>query len=305
MNSVDYVTADNLVIYDADPDGFGCAYAAWTALGDDPTFVHYEEVLHGTAEPSVLSWKRYKNVYIFDLSFSREVLEYAKAVHGNVVVIDHHPSAEEVITDLGLNPVPFDTTRAACVQVWEYFHNSKPPLLLQYVADRDTWAWELPHSEAVNNWIFIQEVDFEEWDIAARVLEDEDTRVQAMREGYSIQSYKATLVQDIANSAELHPAKIAGDEFEVPLAYANVLHSEVGHELLNRYPDAPFSITYSDNGTHRKYSLRSEDHRLDVGELAKRLGGGGHHNAAGYSTSLQRVWEAQRDLYDGTLPLER
>jgi nanoRNase/pAp phosphatase (c-di-AMP/oligoRNAs hydrolase) len=31
-----------------------------------------------------------------------------------------------------------------------------------------------------------------------------------------------------------------------------------------------------------QYSLRSEDSREDVSEVAKQFGGGGHRNAAGY-----------------------
>ena len=58
--------------------------------------------------------------------------------------------------------------------------------------------------------------------------------------------------------------------------------SEAAHELLNRNPDAPFAacIVRSHDGT--TYSLRSMDDRMDVSEIAKSYGGGGHRNAAGF-----------------------
>jgi phosphoesterase RecJ-like protein len=42
-----------------------------------------------------------------------------------------------------------------------------------------------------------------------------------------------------------------------------------------------------DNGARiRKVSLRAADERVDVSAIARTLGGGGHHAAAGFSTSL-------------------
>jgi bifunctional oligoribonuclease and PAP phosphatase NrnA len=48
----------------------------------------------------------------------------------------------------------------------------------------------------------------------------------------------------------------------------------------------------SDNGTHppgppRKVSLRASDDRVDVSAIARVQGGGGHRQAAGFSTSMQ------------------
>ena len=46
----------------------------------------------------------------------------------------------------------------------------------------------------------------------------------------------------------------------------------------------------SDNGggPARKVSLRASDERVDVSAIARAQGGGGHRQAAGFSTSLER-----------------
>lgn len=55
------------------------------------------------------------------------------------------------------------------------------------------------------------------------------------------------------------------------------------HEMLSKYPDAPFTACWFRRADGQiQYSLRSEDSRLDVSEVAKSLGGGGHRNAAGF-----------------------
>ena len=77
---------------------------------------------------------------------------------------------------------------------------------------------------------------------------------------------------------------VAGED-GVPVAYApGFLASKVGNELLRRYPEAPFSMTfYIDVKDSMVYwSLRSEDHRKDVSTVAVQHGGGGHANAAGF-----------------------
>jgi nanoRNase/pAp phosphatase (c-di-AMP/oligoRNAs hydrolase) len=62
--------------------------------------------------------------------------------------------------------------------------------------------------------------------------------------------------------------------------------SEVGHELaIGR----PFAATYYDTTDGRVFSLRSSAEGLDVSEIAKRLGGGGHAKASGFKVSFKEA----------------
>ncbi len=73
-------------------------------------------------------------------------------------------------------------------------------------------------------------------------------------------------------------------DHEVPVANATCYISEVCDELLNQNPDAEFSAAYFIRADGKTvYSLRSRSD-FDVSEVAKSLGGGGHKNAAGYTT---------------------
>lgn len=65
----------------------------------------------------------------------------------------------------------------------------------------------------------------------------------------------------------------------VPYHYA----SDTAHALLSIYPAAPFTACWFRRKDGMiQYSLRSEDQRADVSEIATKFGGGGHRNAAGY-----------------------
>lgn len=77
------------------------------------------------------------------------------------------------------------------------------------------------------------------------------------------------------------------DGHEVPLCNCPPMFaSEVGHWLLEENPFASFVACYSDQGKSRGYSLRSQDGRLNVSEIARKFGGGGHRNAASFGVPL-------------------
>ena len=70
---------------------------------------------------------------------------------------------------------------------------------------------------------------------------------------------------------------------------ATAFWSEVGHKLLEEWPAMPFAASYFDRKDgQRAWSLRSRGD-YDVSALAKRMGGGGHAAAAGFTEPIE--WE--------------
>jgi len=60
--------------------------------------------------------------------------------------------------------------------------------------------------------------------------------------------------------------------------------SDTLHMALEKYPSARYAVGYFDLPGKRIYSLRSrQGSEVDVSEIAKRHGGGGHKHAAGFS----------------------
>lgn len=248
-------------------DGFGAAWAAWKRFGAQADYV---PVQHASAPPDIPPGSE---VYVLDFAYSRVETEAMRRDASALTVIDHHRTAEEELR--GLEGVIFDNQKSGAVLSWEYFHPGKPvPELLRYVMDRDLWLHRLPRSREVFAGLSAYPMDFEVWDAF-------DIPTLA-REGAVVLRYQRECVALVCASARIET--LAG--YRVPVVNAPLLGSEVGEELLKRYPDAPFAAVYFDRGDgKRQWSLRSRED-FDVSKVARLYQNGGHRQAAGFETEI-------------------
>jgi oligoribonuclease NrnB/cAMP/cGMP phosphodiesterase (DHH superfamily) len=250
-------------------DGFGAAWAAHERLGDSADYI---PVQYGSEPPDI---SNYQQIYLLDFSYPRDVLEQWSRDH-TVKIIDHHKSAQEALADFP--DAIFDMDHSGAWLAWHFFHPTFPvPPLLEYVQDRDLWRWEWPKSREVSAGLWSLPQEFDVW------REHSHDVSWLARDGAAILRYMQTQVDMIC--AQTHLGTIGG--YSVPIVNATNLWSEIGEELLKRYPSAPFAACYFDLAEgKRKWSLRSEDHRVDVSMVARSFGGGGHRNAAGFVSEL-------------------
>lgn len=264
---------NHLVIYHKDcDDGFGGAWAARHSLGDN---ARYRAAEHHESVESLGEVDRETSVTMIDIAWSRHEIETLAGKVGSVTVLDHHKTAEQELAGLQLPnlSLTFDKGRSGAVIAWEHFSpDEEVPDLLRYVEDTDLWRFALPNSKEVTAALRSHPRSFEAWD-SLRVSD-------LAREGVSILRSIQRQVQLLVSRAE--PAEVAG--YRVPTVNTPLLSSEVGNALLDLFPDAPFGATYSIRGGRVFWSLRSRGD-FDVGDLAKRFGGGGHPGAAGFSTN--------------------
>jgi len=263
----------HVLYHDKCQDGFGAAYGAWKARGDE---VEYIGVTYQRPAPELPPDAR---VAIVDFSFPREQLEDLKSKVADVVVLDHHKSAKEGLA--GLDYAVFDMHRAGAGLSWHYFNPDKPlPELLAHVEKRDLWDFEsLDRTRNVYNGLASYKQDFETWDKLAK-------NVDALKiEGAAIERAMDQQLERIMASQQT--GTICGHQ--VPVVNSPVLQSELGNALLIKNPDAPFAGAYYDlpNG-QRKWSLRGREGGFDVSTICKQFGGGGHAAAGGFEEPTVR-----------------
>lgn len=281
----------DLCVYHGDcNDGFGAAWAVWNRWGYDVEYVpaHYGSKIDADFEG--------KRVLFVDFSMKREHLRDVTA--REIVVLDHHKTAQAelevwTVDNLNLCDVPdaldmreqalgerivalFDMDKSGARLAWEFCHaDSAIPELLAHVEDRDLWRFNIPGTKEVHAALNSYPHKFELWS---------DMRVNDLiLEGAHIMRAQQVQVGDLCKTMSLQ--RVGGHL--VPAVNAPFfLASDVGHALLRAHPDAPFTATWCEANRVRMYSLRSEDHRTDVSEIARSNGGGGHRNAAGFSLEV-------------------
>jgi len=256
----------DLIIYHADcTDGFGAAYAAWKCLGNR---AEYYPCKHGTPPPDVKG----KVVAILDFSFDNETTKKMIEMADGLIVIDHHKTAMVELHDIS-NTI-FDMKHSGARLTWDFFHPGKePPKFINYIEDRDLWTWELPYSKEFSAAFDMIPFEFEEFE----KFEDDSVFDDAVKRGSYILAYAKTVVKKVCEKAQ--PRLMNGEN--VLVVNASHWMSEIGARLA---PDCDFAVIWfwDHDAQHTKVSLRAFHEAVDVSEISKRFGGGGHKKAAGF-----------------------
>lgn len=273
-----------LCIYHADcDDGFGAAWAVHKALGDD---VEFYPATYQQDPPDVAG----RQVIIVDFSYKRPVLEKMAGTAQSILILDHHKSAAEDLEGYPEPPSPtednvgwlpdegihatFDMGRSGAMIAWQHFHQWPAPALIHYIQDRDLWRKQMTDGDAVTMALRSYPKDFGKW---SSLMGQTNSLKQ---EGFAIlRFFRATVDQ-----VKLDATRDTIGGFDVPVCNVpRFLSSEVAGELAE---GEPFAAVYWDHPGGRTYSLRSREGGMDVSEIAKEMGGGGHRNAAGFTVGM-------------------
>lgn len=258
-------------------DGFTAAWVVRQALvinqGIDVEFV---AGFYQTTPPDVTD----KTVYMVDFSYKRPVMEELISKANMLVHIDHHTSA---ITDMdGFEAPKFEkfysreNTASGAMLAWQYFFpNESAPALIEHIDDRDRWQFKLDGTREVNAVAFSYDYDFANWDyMSSQPIEELKTEGKAILRRHN---------KDIKELSGVVVRKMMIDNYVVPVA--NVPY-QYGSELCNILCQGePFAAYYYDKPGGREFGLRSAEDGVDVSEIAKKFGGGGHRNASGFRVS--------------------
>ena len=296
-----------LVIYHANcADGFTAAWAVRQAMDAD-----FHAAVHG-APPSPAEGR---DLVLVDFCYPPHVMLDLQLVAHSILVLDHHKSAE---ADLPANPKTaddqltvvriegfdvdadptwslfrgwveqdkcegirkamiyalFDMDRSGAGIAWDFFHPGQArPALIDHVEDRDLWRFALPGTREIQAAVFSYAYQFEVWD---RLMA---TPVETLRaQGVAIERKHH---KDVAELVKVAKRQMVIGHYDVPVAsLPYTLASDAGHLMAK---GQPFAACYYDKEGGRVFSLRSTDRGVDVSEVAKLYGGGGHARAAGFT----------------------
>lgn len=258
-------------------DGFAAAWVAWKFFDGKSDF---HPGIYGEAPPDC----RDRQVYLLDFSYKRaEMLKLVRDA-ASLVVLDHHKTAQAELhgleADLPDHPITirFDMDRSGAVLAWEHFFpGEEPPELLRRVEDGDLWRWSYGDSKEVQAALRSYPQTFDVW---SELMTSPIRELAA--DGAAIRRFIEAKIRELLPNIRI--MEIAGHRVPA-VASPKFLASELAGELVEMIPGAPFAAAYEDGATQRTFSLRSRG-SFDVSEVARKFGGGGHRNAAGFQVPL-------------------
>lgn len=301
------MTTSPLVIYHANcVDGYGAAFACWQEFHGDAEYLPMDYVKKDitlTEFRTLVPHLSGRKVFVVDFSFPKHVMQHIFATAAETVWIDHHKSAFEMWIERyepGMKytkskhpnvTILLDDRRSGAYLTWKYLNRDRRnhiPTLFTLIDDRDRWQWKLKGTREVHCALMsMRPWSFGQWaklsiysllDAGARIAAAEDAQIASLIE--NVQPIHIPMDDEIIGMF---------DNLRKGLACNTSMHvSEIGHRMYEKCET--FGCCWWAGKRGDVYiSLRSADAGMDVSQIAKRYGGGGHRNAAGFTTDLMTI----------------
>jgi len=296
-----------LVAYHADcTDGFTSCWVTVRALQK----IGYKTATLGMyytpagTEKLVAALKKYKFAKLIVVDFSLDINTLARLEHHfphtKTTIIDHHKTAFEryspemevlKYSTLGTKihgaTIELDNNESGASLCWKYFNMDIPqPKLIKYVRDYDLWRFdEGLATKYANKYIALQKKTLDNWDMLAYKFDDPANLGLIMDAGEQLQREHNKEVEKITmlyRSCLIESWE--GVCVKCPYEYV----SDVGHLLANVLHTYGLMYQVDEKKKEVKFSLRSSG-EYDVTLIAKKFGGGGHKNAAGFTLPLEKA----------------
>jgi len=156
------------------------------------------------------------------------------------------------------------------------------PRIVRHVQDRDLWQFKLPGTAEINLVLYSHDFTMDNWDAMATRLEQKGGFEHVVMEGAALNRQHLKTCNALIHET-LKLVRIGG--LEMPCCNAPYMFaSEMGNIMARKEGNlARAAATYFDHANGKRvFSLRSVD-EVDVSEIAKLYGGGGHKHAAGFT----------------------
>lgn len=224
---------------------------------------------------------KYRRVIVVDFSFPLQDMQRISKER-ELTWIDHHKSAITEMKGVSQNWQGIrDISEAACVLTWNYFFpKRKVPRAITLVGDRDIWRWAEADTGAFTEGLHVRDTRADNDILWGPLLEDNPSEmIEIISEGKRLREIR---LSEIVGQVERKGFEVVfeGHRTLVINAHGNGDYGQrgrdLGYEIVYCYEDQMQGNVLTTNVT-----LFSR--QADVSVIARRYGGGGHANAAGFS----------------------
>lgn len=294
-----------------DLDGVGCVVVAKHAFSDlDFEMLNYDEI-DGRISQFIEEGKynEYDLIFITDISVKEQVaqkIDMVNSISHSWVLLDHHPTA------LGLNkydwatvnPIQFsrydeqEEKSSGTSMLHQYliandmldfsYVNERDlalDIFVEYVRQYDTWEWNTKYNhiepKKLNDLYYIigREEFIDRFSVDPNPTFTETEKLILELEQQRIDKYVES------NEEKMVFKNVLGHG--AGIVFADKYHSELGNIISKNHPEIDMVVIV--NPASSAMSFRTVKDNINLGEVAKHWGGGGHPMAAGAPISKEKM----------------
>jgi oligoribonuclease NrnB/cAMP/cGMP phosphodiesterase (DHH superfamily) len=282
------------IIYHENFPGVPCAdgfVSAWVAKKKYPT-----AILKGARYQDDTSYPDYlepgDKALIVDFSFPQDVIEGLVYDDIDVVIIDHHEGAWEMLNSLEhqLFKFNYDINQSGASLTWlKLFPNETMPVFIKFIQANDTRnKFYFDNYDAVKSltgFMFDNKHSFQLYEMLAHMSEEEiisDIITPGMkkwgeRKQRILDLFPSITFEQFEEFPSIPRIRLKSKDYS--------LRSDVCEIFLMQNLDYPFMV--ASDRKDQWFSLRSykySPNETDVKSICKRFGGGGHRHASGFTS---------------------
>lgn len=246
---------------------------------------------------------KYMELFITDLSINNELAKRISDNNMNVKLLDHHPSAEflnkykfaNVIIESGRGKECGTSLLAS--HYYEYLQHVNIEIVkfIELVRQYDTWEWRDKYNnidaKKLNDLLYILGREKFVNLILQKLLNneslfDEKTNLILELKQNEINNYINTKEKDLIIK------KVLG--YKVGIIMCDMYLSELGNVLSEKHPELDFIAIIKQNSI----GLRTVKDDINLTDIAKQFGGGGHPKASGFPLGKDKLDKFICELFD-------
>ena len=294
-----------------DLDGVSCEILGKIAFEEDINVVrcNYGDI-DAKVEEFINGAEEYDKLFITDISVNKEIADKLLSVSDKVILLDHHKTA------LWLNEYPFALVQVEDESVgkmcgaylfYEYLKKNHKEfddtpalkLFIDYVRMYDTWEWKEKYDNIVpkrlNDLMYIdgpnEFIDKMVYRLGNNLFIFDDTDLMKLQiEQTYINSYITQKNETLMVNDTLFP------EYTVGITFADKYISELGNKLCELHPELDFVVLINMSTLAVSYRTVKDD--LDLSDIAKGFGGGGHPKASGSRFDISIVNDMLNNIFE-------
>lgn len=246
---------------------------------------------------------KYTELFITDLSINNELAKRIRDNNMNVKLLDHHPSAEflnkykfaNVIIESGRGKECGTSLLASYYYQYLQHVNIEIVKFIELVRQYDTWEWKDKYNnidaKKLNDLLYILGREKFVNLILQKLLNneslfDETTNLILELKQNEINNYINTKEKDLIIKEVLG--------YKVGIIMCDMYSSELGNVLSEKHPELDFIAIIKQNSVE----LRCIKDNINLTEIAKHFGGGGHKKASGFPLSNVKLDNFINDIFD-------